>query len=133
MVTEGKRILLLEDEPFSAWATQRYLTIRGFRTETAATVDEALRVAATFRPDVLVADWLLSEARSGLDAARQIRELQPEVKVIFLTGVTSAILTGEGGQHELAGYRVLAKPCEPSVLVQRIVELTAPENKRQSD
>lgn len=50
----------------------------------AATADEAIAVARTARPDVVVMDIGLG-SRSGIDAAREIRASHPETSILFVT------------------------------------------------
>ncbi len=50
----------------------------------AATADEAIAIARTARPDVVVMDIGLG-SQSGIDAARSIRAAQPETRVLFVT------------------------------------------------
>lgn len=50
----------------------------------AATAEEAIAMARSARPDVVVMDIGLGP-RSGIDAARAIRDAQPETRVLFVT------------------------------------------------
>ncbi len=68
----------------------------------AGTVAEAISLAATMQPDVVVMDVRLPDG-SGIEACREIREARPETKVIMLTSyadeeaVFASILAGAAG------------------------------------
>ena len=51
----------------------------------AKTIADALVVAATAHPDVVVIDYLLPDG-DGADGARQLRQATPDLRVIMLTG-----------------------------------------------
>src|SRR3984885_14210076 len=78
------RILLADDHPAVLKATNALLRtqfdIVGNATDGPTLVSEALRLC----PDVIVADITLP-VFSGIDAARQLRESAPSVKIVFLT------------------------------------------------
>ena len=64
---------------------------------------EAVRKAAEVRPDLILLDINLPSLR-GIEAARQIRELVPESKIIFLTTETSATVAQEALSLGAEGY-----------------------------
>ena len=78
------RILLADDHPAVLKATNVLLKaqfdIVGNATDGPTLVSEALRLC----PDVIVADITLP-VLSGIDAAHQLRESVPSVKIVFLT------------------------------------------------
>ncbi len=81
---EGLSILIVEDEAAARIATRRFLQYRGFRVHAAGTADEAIEMARTLRPDVLICDWKLDGRRDGIDVARLLQHEQ-NVDVIFVT------------------------------------------------
>ena len=89
VVREGLRALLSRREGFQVVAQ-------------AGTVAEAITEAARARPEVIVMDVRLPDG-SGIEACREIRESQPEIKVIILTSyadddaVFASILAGAAG------------------------------------
>ena len=50
----------------------------------ATSVAELVRAATTCRPDIVIVDLFLPDG-NGIDACRQLRAMQPDVKVILLT------------------------------------------------
>ncbi|WP_433615450.1 response regulator transcription factor [Paenibacillus cellulositrophicus] len=67
------KLLLVEDEPGMLEEMQTYLHREGLRVLTARTGKEALMIARSERPDLIVLDWMLPE-KSGIDVCREIRQ-----------------------------------------------------------
>jgi len=78
------RLLIADDHAIFAEALKTYLErayqVVGMVPDGRALIEEALRL----RPEVIVADVAMP-ILNGLDAARKIKELTPNVKFIFLT------------------------------------------------
>ncbi len=68
---------------------------------------EAVQKAAELKPDLILLDIGLPTL-NGIEAARQIRKLVPESKIIFLTQETSADLVQEALSLGARGYVVKA-------------------------
>jgi DNA-binding NarL/FixJ family response regulator len=79
-----------------------------------------LEAAQELRPDIVVLD-IAMPLLNGLDAARQLRELMPEVRVIFLTVSEDPDLAADAFRAGAAGY--LLKNCAASELFQAIQEV----------
>ncbi|MBD2846399.1 response regulator transcription factor [Paenibacillus sp. IB182496] len=67
------KLLLVEDEPDMLEEMQTYLQREGFQVLTACTGTEALTIAKSERPDLILLDWMLPE-KSGIDVCREIRQ-----------------------------------------------------------
>jgi two-component system KDP operon response regulator KdpE len=81
----GARILVVDDEPQILRALTTNLRGAGYEIETAATAEEALSAAASFRPDAIILDLLLPDG-SGTHVARELRTWS-SVPVIVLSAV----------------------------------------------
>ncbi|WP_284035530.1 response regulator transcription factor [Neobacillus sp. 114] len=66
------KLLLVEDEPGMLEEMYTYLQREGFRVLTACTGKEALTIARSERPEIIVLDWMLPE-KSGIEVCREIR------------------------------------------------------------
>ncbi len=96
-MADSLHILLLEDSPTDAELIERFLRKSGlvfdsWRVEREETFLDAL---ATFRPDVILADYSLPRF-DGLQALSLVRERDPDLPFIFVTGAL-----GEEGAVEL--------------------------------
>ena len=88
---DGKmiRILLVEDSKFLRLATERALTRAGYEMSSAVDGDEALRLAHTSLPDLILLDMLLPKM-SGPDVLKALK-LDPATKsipVVVMTGMS---------------------------------------------
>ncbi len=79
-----------------------------------------LDAAREFRPEIVVLDIAMPRL-NGLDAARQLKNLMPEVKLIFLTVSEDPDLAAEAFRAGASGY--LLKNSAASELFQAIQEV----------
>lgn len=78
------RVLTVDDEASITDLLSMAMRYEGWDVSTAGSGNEAVRVARSVRPDVLVLDMMLPDF-DGLEVMRRIRAFQPDVPVIFLT------------------------------------------------
>jgi len=100
-------ILLVEDEPAILTLTTRSLKGQGYVVLAAGTPREALRIAAEHRGaiDLLLTDVIMPDM-DGRALADALRSTRANLKVLFMSGYTSDIITGhdtpEGEAHFIA-------------------------------
>ena len=112
-------ILLVEDDRDSLSALARLVNMTGHRALAAATAEEALRLAAAQRCDVVVSDVGLPD-RSGLDLMRELTRLYG-IPGIAVSGYTDA---ADVSECERAGFsRHLKKPVDFQKLLDAVEEL----------
>ena len=94
---------------------------------------EAVQKATELKPDLILLDIGLPTL-SGIEAARQIRELVPEARIIFLTQESSPEVVQEAFSLGARGYVVkvsagseLLPAVESVMLGQRFVSGTSPD------
>ncbi|QDV37747.1 PAS domain S-box protein [Tautonia plasticadhaerens] len=118
-------ILVVDDNRDSAVTLARLLKMRGHRVKVAHDGPEALRLLATYRPQLILLDLGLP-GMSGYEVARRIRESTE------LVGVTLAALTGWGQEEDRRRTREvgfdhhLVKPADPDE-IERIADSILPE------
>lgn len=113
-----KTILIVEDEPEIAQLVKHYFEKDGFRTHVAKTGLEALRLAVSERPDMLILDLMLPEM-DGLEVCKTLR-MKPEtaqVPIMMLTAKSEESDTIVG--LELGADDYVTKPFSPKSLVAR--------------
>src|SRR5437763_16853926 len=81
---EGPRILVVDDEASITDLVATVLRYEGFGVEVAANGWDALRLAADFRPDLVVLDVMLPD-NDGFEVHRKLRDRGMAVPHIFLT------------------------------------------------
>jgi two-component system alkaline phosphatase synthesis response regulator PhoP len=111
-----KEILVVDDEPRIAEICRDYLVRAGFKVLTASNGPDALAMARTRQPDLVVLDLGLPKM-NGLDVARSLRTYST-VPIIMLTARVeeSDKLTG----LELGADDYVTKPFSPKELVARV-------------
>ena len=111
-----KHILVVDDEPRIAEIARDYLERAGFRATVAGNGADALALARTKRPDLIVLDLGLPHM-DGLDVTRALRK-QSNVPIIMLTARVdeSDKLIG----LELGADDYVTKPFSPKELVARV-------------
>jgi DNA-binding NtrC family response regulator len=102
------RVLVVDDEPSYRKYLEQYLTHEGHEVRAAGGSSEALRIAAEFEPEVLLADWMLKDRLHGLDIGLALRAADANLPILLMTGYASAELRE---QASAAGvFRFLEKP-----------------------
>jgi diguanylate cyclase (GGDEF)-like protein len=107
-------VLVVDDEHSLRVATHRILASQGFNVLHAATASEALRICTEQKGaiDLVVTDIFLTDWR-GNELAGRIREMQPEMKFLFVSG--------DPGAKDLVGSAsFLAKPFSKQQLIDRV-------------
>jgi len=91
---------------------------------------EAVQKAAELKPDLILLDIGLPTI-NGIAAARQIRKLSPESKIIFLSQETSADIVEEALSTGACGYVVKTKAASQLLaVVEAVVSGTQFVNSR---
>ena len=87
--TEEIRVMLVDDHPITRRGLREVMEdAGGFEIVGEATDgEEAVEMAQTVRPDVIVMDVIMPK-KDGVEACRDILDLLPEVKVVILTAST---------------------------------------------
>jgi DNA-binding NarL/FixJ family response regulator len=113
------RVLLAEDYRLLREAFAQLLERTCEVVGTVADGRALLDAAAELRPDIVVLD-IAMPLLNGLDAARQLRQAMPDVKVIFLTVSEDAELAAEALRQGASGF--LLKNSAASELLRAVRE-----------
>lgn len=113
---QGKKILIVDDDPHILRLLQLYFEKEQFLVSTAENGDAALARFAENQPDVVLLD-LMMPGKSGYDVLRELRKTST-VAILILTarGDTFDKVLG----LELGADDYVAKPFEPKELVARV-------------
>jgi PAS domain S-box-containing protein len=118
----NETVLLAEDDEIVRRLATRVLESRGYRVLPTARGRETLEVARAHAGaiDVLLTDVIMPEM-SGPDIAREVVNLRPGARVIFMSGYTG----GELERHGIAvgAVNLLSKPFAPRDLLVRVREV----------
>ena len=113
-------ILLAEDERTLAMIIKDTLDGQGFNVNVAGDGEEALRMYAVSKPDVLVADVMMPRL-DGYELVRRIRKTDQQTPVIFLTARSAVNDVVHG--FEMGANDYLKKPFGMQELIVRIKAL----------
>lgn len=82
---QRRRILVVEDEPFTAALIDTALTSGGFEVHTSASAQQARHDVEKFDPDAAVLDISLGRGPNGVDLAHVLYRQHPGVALLLLT------------------------------------------------
>jgi DNA-binding response OmpR family regulator len=116
IVTMKSRVLVVEDNARTQEAIGLYLRHAGYEVDLAADGAEALALAASRPPDLIVLDVMLP-GLNGLDVCRTLRA-RTDVPIIMVTARTTEEDTLEGLRAGADDY--VTKPFSPRELVARV-------------
>ena len=105
-----KKVLIVDDERDALFILEKELAARGYAVIAADNGKDAMVLAKSKRPDLIILDLEMSDMYGG-DVTRMLRE-DPETKdipVIFLTGTFPKEEEGKGSRM-VGGYVLFAKP-----------------------
>jgi CheY-like chemotaxis protein len=126
----GETVLVVDDEAVVREIVAAMLRDFGYTVIEAASADEALAVASSIgRIDLLLADIAMHEV-SGLELARQLAAIAPDVKVLFMSGYDDRVQYAEAADVKGA---FLQKPFTSSRLGQRVREVLEPRAARSGE
>jgi two-component system OmpR family response regulator len=83
-MSTSHRVLVVDDEPNILDVLSMALRYQGFEIETAATGEQALAAAASFKPQLIVLDVMLPDME-GFEVARRLGAQRAGIPIIFLT------------------------------------------------
>jgi DNA-binding response OmpR family regulator len=115
-VSQRRRVLIVDDEPTVREVVGQYLELEGYSVIKAADGLEALRLAETSPPDLVILDLMLPGV-DGLEVCRRLRATSA-VPILMLTARAEEA-------DQLAGFEIgsddyVTKPFRPRELVMRV-------------
>jgi len=120
METPKTKILYVEDEPFLGRIVKESLESRDFEVNMANDGAKAIDLFRKISPDICVLDIMLP-SKDGYSIAKNIRQVNPNVPIIFVTAKTQTedLLKG----FEAGGNDYLRKPFSMEELIVRVNNL----------
>lgn len=101
-----KKILIVDDEFLIRFTLEEGLKDRGYETQSAETVKDALEKMKTFHPQVILLDNRLQDSL-GIDEISTFRSADEEVQVILMTAY--GLCRPGGGGDEARRLRLYFK------------------------
>jgi DNA-binding NtrC family response regulator len=113
-----KHILSVDDEQDIRELLQESLGMRGYRVSTAATPDEARKIAKADLPDLIILDFQIEES-DGFVLIDEFRKLYPKTPLMLLTGA----VFGKGAVREVIEQKVASYLDKTASLSQILDEI----------
>jgi DNA-binding NarL/FixJ family response regulator len=119
-MTKRARILIADDHNLVAELCKSLLETEFDVVGVVSDGRALLRAAVVLKPDVIVLD-IAMPVLNGLDAGRQVKEMLPPVKLVYLTMNTDMEVAAEAFERGACGY--LLKTCAAAEMVVAVREV----------
>ncbi|HKS07841.1 MAG TPA: ATP-binding protein [Gemmatimonadaceae bacterium] len=122
----GERVLLVEDEEPVRALARRVLERAGYVVALAKNGREALGlVQAEPKGFALIVSDVVMPEMGGLELAERVRDIDPDLPVLLMSGYAATEIERRGGVPE--GARFLQKPFGPDALLSAVRQAHSPE------
>ena len=121
--SDAPLILLVDDDERLRERLSQALVRRGYAVRSAGNYDEALAIARQTSPELAVVD-LNMPGPSGLELLRALMELDPETRIVVLTGYGSIATTIDA--MRLGAVYYLQKPADAEEILAAFARAEAP-------
>jgi DNA-binding NtrC family response regulator len=121
-------ILVVDDEPNVLVTYRLILQQQGYDVSAALSAEEARKLLAERRVDLMLCDLSLERQESGFDVIEFAHRIDPEMPAVLLTGYATQ---DANDRAEERGIPVLFKPIDIKQLLQTIAELLRGENEQR--
>lgn len=113
------KILLVDDDPDIIELLEYNLKKEGYETASANDGVQAVEVAKTFKPDLILLDVMMPR-QDGIETARQLRQLSDfkDTYILFLTARSEEYT--EVAAFDVGADDYIVKPIKPRALTSRI-------------
>jgi DNA-binding NtrC family response regulator len=119
------RILIVDDEPGVRFGIRDFLELQGYEIDEAENCREAQDIFRTSRPDVVIADYMMTDG-TALDLLPRLKEINPDTPLLILTAHGSIDLAVRAIKE--GAEQFLTKPLELPALATILKRLL--ENQR---
>jgi len=120
--SNGKHILIVDDEPLVRSSLSELLTISGFTVSTVSNGKEALEILKSYTADIVITDMKMPEM-DGIQLLKKIKSSHPETPVILISGYGSIENAVEAMKE--GAYDYITKPIvdsEIKIVIDRLMK-----------
>ena len=118
---KGRHILVVDDEINIAATLALILQSRGYSVAVAYSGEQALDLAATQPPDMLISDVVMPGI-DGFQLAIKLKDQLPDCGVLLVSGQPATAERMVAAQRSGHHFELLAKPVHPSEIIARVVD-----------
>ena len=117
----SRRVLIVEDDPWTREFIDRVLRDAGYATARMVDGQEGLEFAEQFGPfDLLLTDVVMPRM-DGAELARRLRRFEPHLKVLYFTGYRDRLFQDRAELWD--DEALLDKPASPTGILSAVSEL----------
>lgn len=116
------RVLVVDDERVIADTLAIILSRAGYNASAAYTGAQAVDLARTEKPDLIITDVIMPPGISGIEAAIRVREFLPACKILLFSGQAATADLLEDARVRGHEFQILAKPVHPQDLLAKLRE-----------
>ena len=120
--SNGKHILIVDDEPLVRRSLSEMLTLSGYTVSAASNGKEALDILKNYTADIIISDIKMPEI-DGIKLLKQIKSNYPDTQIIIVTGYGSIDSAVEAMKE--GAYDYITKPIvdnEIKIVLERLVK-----------
>ena len=119
--TQKSKILVVEDEFGLQEIFRDIFAMEGYEVKVAVDGIDGFEAYKQFNPDLVFTDVVMPKM-SGLELIRKIREINPDIKVIYISGFFGIRRLKQELDEDVArfGYPTLAKPFKTSIMLELV-------------
>jgi two-component system, cell cycle response regulator len=123
-VTDKPTILVVDDHPAVRMIITRVLEPHGYNVITADNGNQALQLAETIRPDLILLDVMMPDGLNGFEVCRHLRQnpLMHDVPIVMVTALDDRNSRLEGIESGADDF--IIKPFDPVELRARVANIT---------
>jgi DNA-binding response OmpR family regulator len=138
-VAEGKKLLMIDDDPDFVEGILSILTNAGYEVDTAYNPTDGFNALESKHYDLLLLDIMMGRGAEGVMIARKMRKDPKlrEVPVLIITGIREQIAYLFPGQPVHPQFvdvdELVEKPVEPAFLLERVSALIQASEERKAN
>jgi CheY-like chemotaxis protein len=113
------KVLVADDEQIIANTLAIILNQTGFEARAVYSGEEALMMAESFQPDLLISDVVMTGI-TGIEAAIELRTQLPFCRILLFSGQAATADLLEKARAQNHDFEILAKPVHPADLLAKL-------------
>lgn len=117
-----KTILVVDDERSVADTLAALLQMAGYSTTAVYSAEQALQVVRGAGRSLVISDVIMPGA-NGVDLAMQVRRLQPQTKILLVSGDAATENVVDSARAVGYTFEVLAKPIPPRQMLMKVASI----------
>ncbi|MBN1189147.1 MAG: response regulator [Dehalococcoidales bacterium] len=121
----GKKVLIVDDKEENRRLLRKILVLHGYSTIEAASGENAIDLAQSELPDVILMDLRLREGMDGIEATRRLKALPPvaHIPIVAITASVSPEDVQRALHHGCSGF--IRKPIDVDEFPKQIARYLA--------